>query len=383
MRCSRGRARRPIVGAFLLGTTALVLIAPPAAQATVNVNDAQVTETNGNVAATFTITRNAPALAPAISVGFQTADGSAGSADYVATSGTRAFDGTLLFPATQTQTVTVTVTGDTLDENTESFGLVITGAEVSDGEGVGTILDDDPSPTVGVDDAPDRTEGPSATAPFTIHLSTASGRDVSVPFSTADGTATAGQDYVARSGSAAIPAGVTSATVGVQIKDDTADEPAQTFQLRLGDPGGAVLGDGVATATILDDDVAAGGTLTGGTRLGLFGLGVKGKKTVSMRVSCPAPAGRCVGRITLFTRPNATSKYKSLRTERRLGRRQFDVAGGHSRTVRMTLHSADRTLLRRAGRLRVRAFAVVEDAAGHAGTRTVLGTIRAGKKKNR
>jgi Calx-beta domain len=386
MRCFRGRAGRSAVGALLLATLALILAAPVAAQATVSVGDAQVTETNGNVAATFTITRQAPAFAPAISTGFQTADGSAGAADYVPTSGTRSFDGTLLFAATQTQTVTVTVKGDTLDETTESFRLELSGPEVSDGEGIGTIVDDDPSPAIGVQDAPDRIEGSaSATAPFAIRLSAVSGRDVAVSYNTADGTATAGQDYVARSGSVTIPAGATGATVEVTIRDDSADEPAETFELHLHDPSGATLGDAVATATIIDDDdtpaTGSSGTLSGGTRLGLFGLGVKHKKTVSLKVSCPSPAGRCAGRVTLFTRPNPTSKFRALRTERRLGRKQFNVAGGNARTLRMTLHRADRRLLLRAGRLRVRAFAVVEDASGHAATRTLLGTIRARKRK--
>lgn len=360
-----------------------LLLVPVVAQAAVSVGDAQVTETNGDIAATFTITRAASALAPAITIGFQTADGSAGLADYVATSGTRPFAATL-FAATQTQTVSVTVKGDALDEATESFGLILSGPEITDGEGIGTILDDDPSPAVGVADAPDRTEGAAATSPFTIRLSAVSGRDVAVPFTTADGTATAAEDYVARSGTVTIPAGASTAAVDVQIKDDSAVEPAETFQLRLGNPSGASVGDGAATARIIDDDAPSpsAGTLASGTRLGLFGLVTKRTRFVSIRVNCPAPAGRCRGRVTLFTRPIPNSKIDALRTERRLGRKQFNVAGAHGRTLRMTLHRIDRGLLRREGRLRVRAFAVVEDSSGHAGSRTLLGTIKARRGKH-
>ena len=120
--------------------------------------------------------------------------------------------------------ITVTVNGDLLDEDDETFFVNLSGASggtIADGVGVGTITDDDPLPGVSIADLT-VSEPPSgtSTAQFTVTLSAASGRTVSVPYSTANGTATAGSDYDAATGTVVFAPGETSRTIGVTIRAD-------------------------------------------------------------------------------------------------------------------------------------------------------------------
>jgi len=77
---------------------------------------------------------------------------------------------------------------------------------------------------------------------------------VSVAYNTANGSATAGQDYDATSGRVTIYPGGTSVTVSVTTNGDNAVEPDETFTLGLSAPTNATLADTSATGTILNDD---------------------------------------------------------------------------------------------------------------------------------
>jgi hypothetical protein len=80
---------------------------------------------------------------------------------------------------------------------------------------------------------------------------------VTVSYATADGTATASEDYTAVNGTVTIPAGSTTATFSVVIAADQVDEAAETVLLSLSNPSGAALGaPSNATLTIVDDDTA-------------------------------------------------------------------------------------------------------------------------------
>jgi subtilisin family serine protease len=90
---------------------------------------------------------------------------------------------------------------------------------------------------------------------FTVSLSAPTSTTVTVAYATADGTATAGSDYQAKSGTVSIAAGGTSATVKVVVYGDRNPEPNETFTVNLSNPtGGATIGDGTATGTIINDD---------------------------------------------------------------------------------------------------------------------------------
>ncbi|WP_293395238.1 Calx-beta domain-containing protein, partial [Nevskia sp.] len=103
------------------------------------------------------------------------------------------------------------------------------------------------------------TEGNSGTknATFTVSLSATSTSAVTVSYATANGTATAGSDYAASSGSLTIAAGSTSQTFNVAVNGDTAVEPNETFLVNLSSPSGATIADAQGQGTIVNDDAAA------------------------------------------------------------------------------------------------------------------------------
>lgn len=115
------------------------------AQPTLSINDVTVTEGNaGTINANFTVSLSAPS-SQTVTVNYATADGTAtGGSDYRAIASTQ-----LTFPPmTTSQSVTVIVNGDVLDEPNETFFVNLSGptnATIADGQGVGTIVDDDGS----------------------------------------------------------------------------------------------------------------------------------------------------------------------------------------------------------------------------------------------
>ncbi len=151
---------------------------------------------------------------------------------------------------------------DTLDEDDEKLtvhatasGLTISDAEVS-------ITDDDALPELTIADA---SVAEGGKAEFAVTLDAASGRDVTVQWTTgddgADGAnqATADTDYTAQSSAATltIKAGSRSGTIEVQTTEDTLAEGAETFTVTLASPTNATLGTPkTATGTITDDDTA-------------------------------------------------------------------------------------------------------------------------------
>jgi hypothetical protein len=90
---------------------------------------------------------------------------------------------------------------------------------------------------------------------ITVVLSAASSQTVTVDFATADGTATANEDYVPISGTLVFAPGETSKTISVTIIDLPCPETAEDFSLMLSDPFGTSLSTpSRTTVTILDDD---------------------------------------------------------------------------------------------------------------------------------
>ncbi len=91
---------------------------------------------------------------------------------------------------------------------------------------------------------------------FTVTLSNAATGPVTVNYATADGTATAGQDYTAKTGSVTFAAGETSKTVTVAVAGDSTVEPNETLTVTLANPNGATIAVASATGTITNDDMA-------------------------------------------------------------------------------------------------------------------------------
>ena len=97
-------------------------------------------------------------------------------------------------------------------------------------------------------------EGVNATLDFAVTLSRAPSGEVTVEYATGGGSATAGADYRAQSGTLTFAVGETQRTVAVAILDDAHDEPDETFTLTLSNASGAYLADAEATGTIRNND---------------------------------------------------------------------------------------------------------------------------------
>ena len=91
---------------------------------------------------------------------------------------------------------------------------------------------------------------------ITVNRIGATGGTITVDYSTSNGTATAGADYTATSGTLTFLNGETTKTFSVPLTDDNSDEPNQTFNVALSNPtGGALLlTPASAVVTITDND---------------------------------------------------------------------------------------------------------------------------------
>ncbi len=224
-----------------------------------SIADVSVQEGNaGTRLLTFTVALSAAAAGP-VMVAYSTADGTATSgSDYVAASGT------LTFAAGETsKTIQVTVKGDTVAEGNETFTVRLanaTGATIADGSATGTLTNDDAAaslPVLSVGDVSMR-EGDSGTAElmFVVTLDKAATGPVTVNYATADGTATAGSDYAALTGTLTFAAGETSKMVHVVVTGDTGVEANETFSLILSGATGATIADATGVGQITDDDTS-------------------------------------------------------------------------------------------------------------------------------
>ncbi|MCB0000815.1 MAG: hypothetical protein KDE56_33860, partial [Anaerolineales bacterium] len=151
------------------------------------------------------------------------------------------------------------VSDDGLDETDETVVLTLSNLSSNAEPGAPlaatlTITDNDEPPTIAFAAATlGGDEGSTATA--TVQLSGPSAKTVTVAYSTSNGTAAAGSDYTAASGTLTFAPGQTTATFGVVLLDDALDEAGETVLLTLSSPTNSTLGDpNPATLTISDND---------------------------------------------------------------------------------------------------------------------------------
>jgi hypothetical protein len=167
--------------------------------------------------------------------------------DYEAAAGTLTIP-----PGSQSAEIPVTILDDTVNEGDETFIVEltdITNAEFERSQAIGTILDNDALPELSIDHAT-ATEL-SQKIVFTLTLSAASGRDVSVDFRTQDETALAENDYTARKGTLTVPAGTTTAMLEVVITlDENRKEDDETFLVELMNPQNATIQTQYGVGTI-------------------------------------------------------------------------------------------------------------------------------------
>jgi hypothetical protein len=234
---------------------------------TLSVSNVSVAENVASGYAVFNVSLS-KASPVTTTVDFAAIPGSATSADFNAAGMQVSTDGgttwttatSATFAANQTGNVSVRVpiVNDTLDEATETFTLLATtrtGAGYTlnpSASGTGTITDDDPTPTLTVNDL--TVDEAAGTATFTVSLSTASGQTVTVGYNTSNGTATAGSDYTAVTGTLTFSPGVTTQTVTVAIADDALNEASETFNVNLVTPTNATIADAQGVGTITNND---------------------------------------------------------------------------------------------------------------------------------
>ena len=167
-----------------------------------SISDAQTLEgASGTTSLTFTITVTPVSNQP-ITLFYSTSDGTATTAnnDYVPASGS-----IFIPPSTATVTVTVQVNGDTKFESDETMFVDLnaaSGATIADGQGQGTIQNDDVVPTASINDVT-VFEGNAGTTTFTftVTLSNMTDQTVEIQYFTGDGSATeADNDFSGASG---------------------------------------------------------------------------------------------------------------------------------------------------------------------------------------
>ena len=96
---------------------------------------------------------------------------------------------------------------------------------------------------------------------FAVTLTRAASRALTVDYATSDGSAQAGVDYTAASGTLTFQAGESSKTIEVVVLDDAHDEGEETLTLTLSSASGGLLTDGEATGTIENRDPLPRGLL--------------------------------------------------------------------------------------------------------------------------
>ncbi|MBI3922981.1 MAG: hypothetical protein HY318_16285, partial [Armatimonadetes bacterium] len=224
--------------------------APPG----LSISDVSVTEGNsGTTGAVFVVSLSA-ASGKTITVDYTTANGSAqAGTDYIALTGSMTFA-----PGDISESVTVTVNGDTLREPDEDFSVNLsnqTNASLLDAAGKCTLINDDATPTLTVGNA-SVTEGNSGlqNLVFQFTLSSPSAQTVTVGYATANGTASATDDYVAASGTVTFNPMDTSRSVTVSVRGDTLYEPDETLLLNLSSPVNVALNNAQAVGSIVNDD---------------------------------------------------------------------------------------------------------------------------------
>ena len=166
-----------------------------------------------------------------VTASYATSDGSAtAGADYTSSSGTVTFA-----PGVTSQIISVGILADTISEYDETFSVTLSSpSNATLGTPVGTMLinDDDALPSVSLGDASSTNETAASTN-LVATLSAASGKPITVDYSTSDGTATAGSDYTADTGTITFAPGVTTQNIAVGVLADTTDEVNETVTVTL------------------------------------------------------------------------------------------------------------------------------------------------------
>ncbi|NEQ72661.1 MAG: hypothetical protein F6K23_06010, partial [Okeania sp. SIO2C9] len=219
-----------------------------------NISIADAATVTEGETATFTVSLDQAATTD-VTFEFSTSDEEAtADADYTPNSAT------VTIPAGETEaTISVETTDDTeIEAGDETFNVTLAnanGAVIADGTAVGTIQDNDEAPVtnISIADAAPVLEG--YTTNFTVSLDQPATEDVTVSYTTTDGSATQPDDYTETSGTITIPTGSTQANITVPtVLDAQQNEPDETFNVNLSNPITGAIANNTATGTIQENN---------------------------------------------------------------------------------------------------------------------------------
>ena len=200
------------------------------------------------------------AMGVPVSVNFASADGSATAGeDFIGTNGLATFS-----PGVTNLLLVIPVAGDFRFEPDETFTVTISGVmnaalDLANATATGTILNDDPRPTLLIQPA-SQVEGDAYTnlLTFMATLSADSAEAISIDYATANGTALAGVDYFPTNGTLTFNPGITNLPISVVLKSDIISEPDKVFYLQLTNAVNAFVTVTNVAGTIINDDGVPG-----------------------------------------------------------------------------------------------------------------------------
>jgi Calx-beta domain len=227
----------------------------------------EVSEADGVATITVTLSH---AVDADVSVDYATADGSAlAGSDYTSAQGTLTFVGNVHDGGTgeTSKTIEIPILQDTDVEDPETFSVTLSNAQPGASSALGgpatgtvTIDDDDPPGLIDFKSLRYDVGETDGQATVTVERVGGVGGAVSVDYQTVDGSATAGSDYTAASGTLHWAAGDSAdKTFTIPVTWDGQAEGAETIGLVLSNPGGGTdLGPNNAAAVRIADDGASG-----------------------------------------------------------------------------------------------------------------------------
>lgn len=207
----------------------------------------------GEAAGSVTVTVNrSGGRDGAVSVTYTTVNATAvAGSDFTSTSGTLSWAAGDM----AAKTIRVPVLNDSVPEPAEAFTVVLSGASgatlATANTATVSIVDDDRAGVFAFADSAPRVGEKAGILKLTVTRTGGNTGAASVSYATADGTAIAGKNYKAASGSLNWPAGDSSSrTITITIIDDKVRKPNQTFQVRLSSPTLGTLGT-MSSSTIM------------------------------------------------------------------------------------------------------------------------------------
>jgi hypothetical protein len=230
-------------------------------------------------------------------------------------------------------------------------------------------------PAASVDDVAVAQAGTPTNARFLVTLDQSTTTTVTVDFATVDGSAKAGTDYTARSGTLTFGPGQTVKSVDVPVPADSGPKPDRDFKLVLSNPTKVTLAKATGTGTIIGRPADAAPpaaptppappvTPEQQKQSDLPVSITKRVKTlapnvVAVELSCPRATVICAGTLQLLM-PGKNKKAG----EKRIARATFFLRPAESRFISMRLFSQVATIFQRLGKITPTIDAQMRDGSG-------------------